>query len=50
MSRRSSMRHAVMGSMMVGALVALLARLAWTQRRDLEATLTIWPTMDGRSR
>jgi len=48
--RRSSMRRAVMGSMVVGALVSLLVSLARAQARDLDATLTIWPTRGGTSR
>jgi|GEM_PF-1963657 hypothetical protein len=44
------MRHAVMGSMVVGALVALLAKLAWTQGKELDATLALWPTTEPRPR
>jgi hypothetical protein len=44
------MRRAVMGSMVVGALVSLLVSLARAQARDLDATLTIWPTRGGTSR
>ena len=44
------MRHAVMGSMVTGALVALLAKLAWTRGKDLHATLALWPTADPRPR
>ena len=40
------MRHAVMGSMVVGALVALPAKLAWTQGKELDATLALWPTTE----
>jgi hypothetical protein len=42
--RRSSMRRAVMGSLVVGAVVSLLVKMAWAQARDLDATLMIWPT------
>ena len=42
------MRHAVMGSMVMGALVALLAKLAWTRSKDLDATLALWPTAEPR--
>jgi hypothetical protein len=44
------MRHAVMGSMATGALVALLAKLAWTRGKDLHATLALWPTAEPRPR
>lgn len=44
------MRHAVMGSVVVGAIVSLLARLAWVQAKDLEETLTIWPTTERSTR
>ncbi len=40
------MRHAVMGSVVVGAIVSLLVRLAWIQAKDLDETLTIWPTTE----
>jgi hypothetical protein len=42
--RRSSMRRAVMGSLVVGAVVSLLVKMARAQARDLDATLMIWPT------
>ena len=38
------MRRAVMGSVVVGAIVSLLVRMAWVQAKDLDDTLTIWPT------
>jgi hypothetical protein len=38
------MRRTMMGSIVVGALVSLLVSLAWPQAKDLDATLTIWPT------
>jgi hypothetical protein len=38
------MRRAVMGSVVVGALVSFLVRLAWMQTKDLDETITIWPT------
>jgi len=41
------MRRAVMGSLAVGALVSFLVSLAWPQAKDLDATLTIWPTRGG---
>jgi hypothetical protein len=41
------MRRAMMGSMVVGALVSLLVSLAWPPAKDLDATLTIWPTRGG---
>jgi hypothetical protein len=41
------MRRAVMGSLAVGALVSLVVRLAWAQAKDLDMTLTIWPTREG---
>lgn len=44
------MRRAVVGSMVVGALVSLLVRLAWAQTKDLDATLMIWPTREGAIR
>jgi hypothetical protein len=44
------MRRAVMGSMVVGALVSLLLRVAWAQAKDLDETLTIWPTKGGSIR
>ena len=44
------MRRAVMGSVMVGAIVSLLVRLAWTQAKDLDETITIWPTREGSIR
>ena len=44
------MRRAVMGSMVVGALVSLLLRMAWTQAQDLDETLTIWPTTERATR
>lgn len=44
------MRRAVMGSMVVGALMSLLLRMAWTQTKDLDETLTIWPTRGGAIR
>ena len=44
------MRRAVVGSMVVGALVSLLVRLAWVQAKDLDATLTIWPTRGDAAR
>jgi len=39
-----------MGSVMVGALVSLLLRMAWTQAQDLDQTLTIWPTTERSTR
>jgi hypothetical protein len=48
--RRTSMRRAVMGSVMVGAIVSLLVRLAWSQAKDLDETITIWPTRGGSIR
>jgi hypothetical protein len=44
------MRRAVMGSVMVGAIVSLLVRLAWSQAKDLDETITIWPTRGGSIR
>jgi hypothetical protein len=44
------MRRAVMGSLAVGALVSLVVRLAWAQAKDLDMTLTIWPTRGGAIR
>ena len=44
------MRHAVMGSMVMGALVALLATLTWTQGKELDAALALWPTAEPRPR
>jgi len=44
------MRRAVMGSVMVGAIVSLLVRLAWSQTKDLDETITIWPTRGGSIR
>ena len=44
------MRRAVMGSVMVGAIVSLLVRLAWSQANDLDETITIWPTRGGSIR
>jgi hypothetical protein len=44
------MRRAMMGSMVVGALVSLLVSLTWPQAKDLDATLTIWPTREGTIR
>lgn len=44
------MRRAVVGSMVVGALVSLLVRLAWVQAKDLDAALTIWPTRGDATR
>ena len=38
------MRRAVMGSLVVGAVVSPLVKMAWAQARDLDATLIIWPT------
>ena len=40
----------VVGSVVVGALVSLLVRVTWAQAKDIEATLTFWPTMDGTGR
>ena len=37
------MRRAVMGSLVVGAVVSLLVRMVWAQAKDLDATLMIWP-------
>ena len=44
------MRRAVMGSLLAGALVSLLARLAWAQAKDLDAELTICPSTRGIAR
>jgi hypothetical protein len=44
------MRRAVMGSVMVGAIVSLLVRLAWSQAKDLDEMITIWPTREGSIR
>jgi hypothetical protein len=44
------MRRAVVGSLAVAALLSLLVRLAWAQAKDLDATLTIWPTRGGTIR
>lgn len=44
------MRRAMVGSVVVGALVSLLVRLARAQAKDLDATLTIWPTRGGAAR
>jgi hypothetical protein len=44
------MRRVVMGSLAVGALLSLLVRLAWVRTKDLDATLTIWPTRGGTLR
>jgi hypothetical protein len=37
-----------MGSMVMGMLVAVFAKLAWTRSKDLDATLTLWPTAEPR--
>jgi hypothetical protein len=44
------MRRAVMGSMVVGALVSLLLKMAWAQTKDLDETLALWPTRGGSIR
>ena len=38
------MRRAVMGSLVVGAVVSLLVKVARAHAKDLDATLMIWPT------
>lgn len=44
------MRRALMGSFAVGALVSLLVQLVRTQTKDLEDSLTLWPTREETTR